>query len=179
MLQQLKQRKIFENLWSESRVYKKQQLWQLSGRYQTLNWRPGDRVQNLESPGLAGRVDSTAVVIRRQGKYILFFKKRNINQTFKLFWPAVACENIRFSSLFTTGDVSRGGTSATQRQKLHADDAIQCLHYKSSSHGVPNINLSNFMCLLVDFGKVLCPYANELLQNSNASSREDLIFHKY
>ena len=31
------------------------------------------------------------------------------------------------------------------------------------------------MCLLVDFGKVLCPYANELLQNSNASSREDYI----
>ena len=26
----------------------------------------------------------------------------------------VACENIRFSSLFATGDVSRGGTSATQ-----------------------------------------------------------------
>ena len=87
----------------------------------------------------------------------------------------LACENIRFSSLFTAGDVSRGGTSATQRQKLHTDDAIQCLHYKSSSHGVPNINLSNFMCLLVDFGEVLCPYANKLQQNSNASSREDYI----
>ena len=29
------------------------------------------------------------------------------------------------------------------------------------------------MCLLVDFGKVLCSSANELQQNSNASSRED------
>ena len=31
-------------------------------------------------------------------------------------------ENIRFSSLFAAGDVSRGGTSATQRQKFHTDD---------------------------------------------------------
>ena len=89
---------------------------------------------------------------------------------------AVACENIRFSSLFEARDVSRGGTSATQRQKFHTDDAIQCLHNKSSSHGVPNINLSNFTCLLVDFGKVLCLSANHLQQNSNAStSREGYI----
>ena len=74
----------------------------------------------------------------------------------------IACENIRFSSLFTAGDVSRGGMSVTQRQKFHTDDANQCLHNKSSSHGVPNTNLSNFTCLLVDFGKVLCLPANEL-----------------
>ena len=36
--------------------------------------------------------------------------------------PLIACENIRFSSLFMDGDVSRGGTSATQRQKFHTDD---------------------------------------------------------
>ena len=41
--------------------------------------------------------------------------------------------------------------------------------------GVPNINLSNFACLLVDSGKVSCSSANELRQNSNASSREDYI----
>ena len=34
----------------------------------------------------------------------------------------IACENIRFSSLFADGDLSRGGTSATQRQKFHTDD---------------------------------------------------------
>jgi len=34
----------------------------------------------------------------------------------------VACENIRFSSLFATGDVSSGETSATQQQKFHTDD---------------------------------------------------------
>ena len=64
----------------------------------------------------------------------------------------LACENIRFSSLFAAGDVSRGGTSATRGQKFHTDDANQCLHNKSGSHGVSNTNLSNFTCLLVDFG---------------------------
>ena len=87
----------------------------------------------------------------------------------------LACENIRFSTLFAAGDVSRGETSATQRQEFHTDDANQCLHNKSGSHGVPNTNLSNFTCLLVDFGKVVCSSANKLQRNSNASSREDYI----
>ena len=87
----------------------------------------------------------------------------------------VARENIRFSSLFIAGDILRGGMSATQRQKFHTDDANQCLHKKSGSHGVPNITLFNFVCLLVNFGKVLCSSAKELQQNSNTSSREDYI----
>ena len=33
-----------------------------------------------------------------------------------------ACENSRFSSLFAAEDVSRGITSATQRQKFHSGD---------------------------------------------------------
>ena len=82
---------------------------------------------------------------------------------------------LRFSSLFATRDVSQEVTSVTQRQKFHPDDANQCLHNKSSSHGVPNTNLSNFTCLLVDFGKVLYSSANEFQQNSNASSRKDYI----
>ena len=65
--------------------------------------------------------------------------------------------------------------SATQRQKFYTDDVNQCLHNKSGSHGVPNANLFNFTFLLVDFGKVLCASANELQQNSIASSREDYI----
>ena len=72
-------------------------------------------------------------------------------------------------------DVSRGGTSATQRQKFHTDDVNQCLHNKFGSHGVPNANLFNSTFLLVDFGKVLCSSSNEPQQNSNASSREDYI----
>ena len=81
------------------------------------------------------------------------------------FKVLLACENIRFSFLFAAGDVSWGGTSATQQQKFHTDDANQCLHNKSGSHhGVSNTNLSNCTCLLVDFGKVLCSSANELQQ---------------
>ena len=36
----------------------------------------------------------------------------------------LACENIRFSSLFVDGDVSRGGTAATQRQKFHTETDV-------------------------------------------------------
>ena len=39
-------------------------LWWISRRFRTLIWRPGDTVQNLESPGLSGRVDGTVVHIR-------------------------------------------------------------------------------------------------------------------
>ena len=73
------------------------------------------------------------------------------------------------------GDVSRGGTSATQRQKFHTDDVNQCLHNISGSHGVPQPNLFNFTFLLVDFTKVWCSSANELQQKSNASSREEYV----
>ena len=87
----------------------------------------------------------------------------------------MACENIGFSLLFVAWDVSCGGTSATQWQKFHTDDANQCLHNKSGSHGVPNTNLYNFTCPLVNFGKFLCSSANEIQQNSNTSSREEYI----
>ena len=90
----------------------------------------------------------------------------------------LACKSIRFSTLFATRDVLRGWTSATQLQKLYTDDPIQCLHNKSSSHGVLNTNSSSFTYPLVDFGKVLCSSANELQQNSNAFL-EKTIFHKY
>ena len=66
------------------------------------------------------------------------------------------------------GDSLQGGTSATQRQKFHTDDVNQCLHNKFSSRGVPNANMFNFTFLLVDFGKVLCSFANELQQYPNA-----------
>ena len=81
----------------------------------------------------------------------------------------VACKNSLFFSLLAARDC------ATQQQKFHTDAVNQCLLNKSGSHGVPNANLFNFTFLLVDFGKVLCSSANELQQNSNASSREDYI----
>ena len=82
----------------------------------------------------------------------------------------LACRDSRFSSI-----VSRGETSATQRQKFHTDDVNQCLHNISGSDGVPHPNLFNFTFPLVDFIKVLCSSANELQQNSDASSREEYI----
>ena len=47
-------------------------LWRLSRRFQTLIWRPGKTVQNLESPGLSGRVDSPAK-LSFWYNYALFF----------------------------------------------------------------------------------------------------------
>ena len=44
----------------------------------------------------------------------------------------VACKNIRFSSLFAAGDVSRGGTSVTQRQKFHTDD-VKSVQFRSEA----------------------------------------------
>ena len=87
----------------------------------------------------------------------------------------LACENNRSSLLFAAGNVSRRGTSVAQWQKAHTDDANKCVHNKSGSHGVPNMTLFNFVCLLVDFGEALCSSPNELQQNSNAASREDYI----
>ena len=55
----------------------------------------------------------------------VFILQRGLPLRFFLFLKLLsllACENIRFSSLFAAGDVSRGGTSATQRQKFHTDD---------------------------------------------------------
>ena len=104
-------------------------------------------------------------------KFANVAKIAKVTRIFHANCEKIACENIRFSSLFAAGAVSRGGTSATQRQKFHTDDTNQCLHNKSGSHGVPNIHLSNFASLLDDFGQVLCSSANELQQNSNACCR--------
>ena len=65
--------------------------------------------------------------------------------------------------------------SSTKWQKFYTDDVNQCLHNKSSSHEVPNVNLFDFMFLRVDYGKVFCSSANELQQKSDAFSKEDYI----
>ena len=57
------------------------------------------------------------------------------------------------------------GMSVPQQQKFHTGDVNQCLHNKSGSHGVPNVNLFDFMFLLVDYGKALCSTANKLQGN--------------
>ena len=75
-------------------------------------------------------------------------------------------------------DFSRGGTSATQRQKFHTDDANQCLNNKYGSHGVPNINLSHFTSLW----SILVKCCVHLLTSSSKTQMlllEKTIFHKY
>ena len=101
---------------------------------------------------------------------------RNVFCPFRSF--LVAGENIRFSSLFAAGDVSRGGRSATQRQKFHTDDANQCLHNESGSHGVPNINLSNFACLLAILVKC-CVHLPTSSSKTQMLPLEKTIFQKY
>ena len=89
----------------------------------------------------------------------------------------IACKNTRFSSLFVAGDVLSGETYL----RLSGRNSIlmaQVNVYIINMVVVPNMNLSNFMSLLVDFGKVLCSPANELQQNS-ILLLEKTIFHKY
>ena len=64
----------------------------------------------------------------------------------------LACEYSCFSLLLVAKVVSPEGSSATQQQKFHTDDVNQCLHNKPGSHGVSNVNLFDFMFLLVDYG---------------------------
>ena len=54
-----------QNIWNfmvGKSSLQKEQLWRSSRRDQTLIWRLGDKVQNLEAPGLSGRDDSTALL---------------------------------------------------------------------------------------------------------------------
>ena len=58
-----------------------------------------------------------------------------------------SCENSRFSSLLAAGDVSPGGTSTTQRLKLHTDDINQRLHNNDLRHqyGISVANSQTFL----------------------------------
>ena len=58
--------------------------------------------------------------------------------------------------------------------EIPCDDVNQCLHKKSGSHGVPNINLSNFTCLLVD-----CDYLPTSSSKTQMLLLQKTIFHKY
>ena len=63
----------FSNFMAGKASLQKLLLWRLSGRYQTLIWRPGDMVQNLESPGLSRRVDSTGYIRGGGGGHLGIF----------------------------------------------------------------------------------------------------------
>ena len=74
----------------------------------------------------------------------------------------IACQNSCFFSLLVAGDVSRGGTSATQGQKFHTDDVNQCLRNKSVVEGFQMQICSILRFSWSIFGKVLCSSGNEL-----------------
>ena len=93
----------------------------------------------------------------------------------------LACENIRFSSLFAAGDVSRGGTSATQGKKFHTDNADDALlrievnrlyrlitvvdHKLCSSRDTVNLLFVSLTSLLISFAVflILCMLRNPYL----------------
>ena len=80
----------------------------------------------------------------------------------------IARQNCCLSLLLVTWDILPGEMSAPQQQNLDNDDINQSLHInKSGSHGVPNVHLFSYMVLGLS--------ANELQQNSNASSRKECI----
>ena len=62
-------------------------------------------------------------------------------------------------------------------KKFHTKNDVNHVTYRirSSWTGVPNVNLFDFMFVLVNYGKVLCSSANELQQNSSASSKEKYV----
>ena len=62
----------------------------------------------------------------------------------------------------------RNVCTSAETEIPYSNDVNQCLYHKSGSHGVPNINLFDFMLLVVDYGKVFCSTVNELQQNSDA-----------
>ena len=66
----------------------------------------------------------------------------------------------------------------TQWQKFHTVDAKQCLHNKSGSHGVPNINLSILRVLWSILVKC-CVYLLTSSSETQMLHLEKTIFHKY
>ena len=73
-LKKLKRCKIFKSLRSEIRVLRLQlngKLRWISGRFHALIWRPGDTVQNPESPKLSRRVDSTVFLLNETTRKLL------------------------------------------------------------------------------------------------------------
>ena len=83
----------------------------------------------------------------------------------------VACENIRFSSLFVAEDVSRGGTSATQRQKFHTDDVKSVQNpVRSADWSTEQLHCSSYCLRMTDkrqkATKVKCKREESLTKQS-------------
>ena len=53
----------------------------------------------------------------------------------------------------------RNVCTSAETEIPYSNDVNQCLYHKFGNHGVPNINLFDFMLLLVDYGKVFLFYS--------------------
>ena len=84
-----------------------------------------------------------------------------------------------FSSLFAAGDVSRGGKSATRRQKFHTDDVNQCFHNKFGFHGVRNAIFFSILRLSWSILVKCCVHLRTSFSRTQMLPLEKNILHKY
>ena len=156
--------------------------YETSGKIHIYSFDSKSRTQNIIYPPEKTIFGTSSILARGKSRVLPTSPLFTLCQMVRAFWRdhgsfGACCKCPLNYNICALLYIDRGYTQY-QRQVniflslLFPDHAIQCLHNKSSSHGVPNTNLSNFTCL-VDFGKVLSSSTNELQQNSNASSRED------
>ena len=88
-------------------------------------------------------------------------------------YPSLRTADVSSRSL-PLRDVSRGGTSSTQRQKFHTDRVNQWLRNKPGSHGVPNVKLFSWSILVN-----CCVDLRTSSSKTQMLFLEYSIFHKY
>ena len=96
---------------------------------------------------------------------------QNSNGKFTNFLKVVACENIRFSSLFVAEDISLGGTSATQRQKFHTVDVKSVQNpVRSANWSTEQLHCFSYCLQMTDkrqkAKKVKCKHEESLTKQS-------------
>ena len=120
-------RRTYQHVWQKCRwttflggVCRLLQVRQRSNRIQHDHTRRGGK-QWSRHMNVTSTVKIRSDLFNRPINFTVIFLKMtmSVGSCCSLARDHIACENIRFSSLFAAGDVSRGGTSATQRQKFH------------------------------------------------------------
>ena len=118
--------------------------WWISGWFHTLIWRTGDTVQNLESPGLSGRVDSTECDSHHHSLPGL---PRNRSQEFIQLCPSCAKAQM---SLWLETMVFNSGSLSFARLFLDLTIAI-CNKITSIYHSVPQLLVDSWNKQVYDY----------------------------
>ena len=140
--------------------------------------------QNIDHPSTFwGKLKNTHALISLRNPNFLHVKSLDINSSKQNFCQSTLTEMVNHDGIWPTEWIILLFTTGLILTKIFRHVNVnQCksmlTYCKSGSHGVPDANLFNLTFLLVDFGKVLCSFANELQQISNAPSRRN-IFPKY